>query len=455
MKASWTKRTLNLKQPAGTSRGVIKSRDVWFITLTKNGNNGIGECAPLLKLSLDHFDQIESKLDKICDNPNSFLNDLSQLAYFPSIRFGLEMALLDLENGGGQNYFGSFESIKINGLIWMGNSGFMMSQVQQKLDDGWKCIKMKIGALGFEKECEILQSIRSRFSRNELELRVDANGAFSKNDVNEKLEKLAEFDLHSIEQPIKPGQWDLLAELCESSPIPIALDEELIPLVNAEDRMKMLDKVKPKYLVLKPSLLGGFSESEKWIELAKKRNIAWWVTSALESNIGLNAISRWTAKMSPNGFQGLGTGQLFTNNITSPLKVKSGKLSIDKMPIWKDVNQFISEWYSSDDEMIVQTSGSTGKPKSISVKKKWMRNSAQLTGKTFSLKEGDTALLCIPMKYIAGKMMVVRALELGLDLKVVEPSSNPLNGIKEIIDFSAMVPFQLENSLNQLNKILV
>ncbi len=453
MKASWTKRTLNLKQPAGTSRGVIKSRDVWFITLTKNGNNGIGECAPLLKLSLDHFDQIESKLDKICDNPNSFLNDLSQLAYFPSIRFGLEMALLDLENGGGQNYFGSFESIKINGLIWMGNPDFMMGQVEQKLDEGWTCIKLKIGALDFDSELDILRSIRSRFSQDELELRVDVNGAFTENDVREKLNRLAKFDLHSIEQPIQPGQWDLLAELCESSPIPIALDEELIPLVNAEDRMKMLDKVKPKYLVLKPSLLGGFSESEKWIELAEERNIAWWVTSALESNIGLNAISRWTAKMSPNGFQGLGTGQLFTNNITSPLKVKSGKLSIDKMPIWKDVNQFISEWYSSDDEMIVQTSGSTGKPKSISVKKKCMRNSAQLTGKTFNLKEGDTALLCIPMKYIAGKMMVVRALELGLDLKVVEPSSNPLNGIKEIVDFSAMVPFQLENSLNQLNKI--
>ena len=453
MKASWTKRTLNLKQPAGTSRGVIKSRDVWFITLTKNGNNGIGECAPLLKLSLDHFDQIESKLDKICDNPNSFLNDLSQLAYFPSIRFGLEMALLDLENGGSQNYFGSFESIKINGLIWMGNPDFMMGQVEQKLDEGWTCIKLKIGALDFDSELDILRSIRSRFSQDELELRVDVNGAFTENDVREKLNRLAKFDLHSIEQPIQPGQWDLLAELCESSPIPIALDEELIPLVNAEDRMKMLDKVKPKYLVLKPSLLGGFSESEKWIELAEERNIAWWVTSALESNIGLNAISRWTAKMSPNGFQGLGTGQLFTNNITSPLKVKSGKLSIDKMPIWKDVNQFISEWYSSDDEMIVQTSGSTGKPKSISVKKKCMRNSAQLTGKTFNLKEGDTALLCIPMKYIAGKMMVVRALELGLDLKVVEPSSNPLNGIKEIVDFSAMVPFQLENSLNQLNKI--
>ena len=453
MKASWTKRTLHLKQPAGTSRGVIKSRDVWFITLTKNGNNGIGECAPLLKLSLDHFDQIESKLDKICDNPNSFLNDLSQLAYFPSIRFGLEMALLDLENGGGQNYFGSFESIKINGLIWMGNSGFMMSQVQQKLDDGWKCIKMKIGALGFEKECRILQSIRSRFSRNELELRVDANGAFSKNDVNEKLEKLAEFDLHSIEQPIKPGQWDLLAELCESSPIPIALDEELIPLVNDAERIEMLENVNPQYLVLKPSLLGGFSETKKWIRMAKERNIGWWITSALESNIGLNAIAQWTAKMKPDGFQGLGTGQLFTNNIPSPLTVKSGKISTDQSKIWNDVNQFISEWYSTNIEMDLKTSGSTGKPKSISVKKDWMQNSAELTRKTFGLKKGDSALLCMPMKYVAGKMMVVRALELGLDLKVVEPSSNPLKNMDEIIDFAAMVPLQLENSLNDLDQV--
>ena len=395
MKASWTKRTLNLKQPAGTSRGVIKSRDVWYITLCENGITGIGECAPLRGLSLDNFDQIESKLEEVCANPKLFINDLSSLKDFPSIRFGLEMACFDLKNGGGQNYYGSFDSIEINGLIWMGNPDFMMGQVEQKLDEGWTCIKLKIGALDFDSELDILRSIRSRFSRDELELRVDVNGAFTENDVREKLNRLAKFDLHSIEQPIQPGQWDLLAELCESSPIPIALDEELIPLVNAEDRMKMLDKVKPKYLVLKPSLLGGFSESEKWIELAEERNIAWWVTSALESNIGLNAISRWTAKMSPNGFQGLGTGQLFTNNITSPLKVKSGKLSIDKMPIWKDVNQFISEWYSSDDEMIVQTSGSTDKPKSISVKKKWMRNSAQLTGKTFSLKEGDTALLCI------------------------------------------------------------
>ena len=206
----------------------------------------------------------------------------------------------------------------------MGDPDFMMSQLKQKLEECWKCIKIKIGALDFEKELEILQSIRSQYGKDNLELRVDANGAFTVSDINKKLNRLAEFDLHSIEQPIQTGQWDLLTELCQYSPIPIALDEELIPLVNEEDRIRMLDRVKPQYLVLKPSLLGGFSESDKWIELAKERNIGWWITSALESNIGLNAIAQWTAKMKPCGFQGLGTGQLFTNNIPSPLKVKSG-----------------------------------------------------------------------------------------------------------------------------------
>ena len=453
MNTSWIKRSLTFKQPAGTSRGVMKNRDVWYITLTKNGITGIGECAPLPKLSLDHFDQIESKLDEICNNPNSFLNDLSQLTNFPSIRFGLEMANLDLKNGGGQNYYGSFDSIKINGLIWMGDPAFMMRQVEEKLVEGWKCIKLKIGALDFDSELDILRSIRSRFSRDELELRVDANGAFTEGNVRDKLEKLAEFDLHSIEQPIQPGQWDLLGELCNSSPIPIALDEELIPLVDEEKRIEILYKVKPQYLVLKPNLLGGFEESEKWIELAKIRNIGWWITSALESNIGLNAISQWAAKMKPSGFQGLGTGQLFTNNIPSPLKVKSGDLSIDKSSIWLDVNQFIEDWFSSPDEMTLQTSGSTGKPKSISVKKEWMRNSARLTGKTFGLAQGDSALLCMPMKYIAGKMMVVRALELGLNLKVVEPSSNPLKDLESPIDFAAMVSLQLEKSLNDWHKV--
>ena len=455
MKANWTKRTLVFKMPAGTSRGVMKTRDVWYITLSENGITGIGECAPLPGLSLDDFEQIDSKLEKICTDPVTCLKDLSLLSDFPSIRFGLEMAYLDLQNGGGQNYYGSIELIKINGLIWMGDPDFMIDQLEQKLAEGWKCIKIKIGAINFDKELEILQSIRSRFGRNILELRVDANGAFTENNVNEKLDRLAEFDLHSIEQPIRPGQWDLLSELCASSPIAIALDEELIPLINDEDIIEMMDKVNPQYLVLKPSLLGGFEESEKWIKLANEQNVGWWITSALESNIGLNGIFQWTAKMKPDGFQGLGTGQLFTNNIPSPLRVKSGELFQVEIPIWNDLNQFISEWYSPSNEMDLQTSGSTGKPKFISVKKKWMKNSAQLTGKTFGLKEGDSALLCMPMKYVAGKMMVVRALELGLDLKVVEPSSSPLKNINDSIDFAAMVPLQLENSLNELDKVKI
>jgi o-succinylbenzoate synthase len=453
MKAHWTKKTLHFKQPAGTSRGVMKSRDVWYITLSENGKTGIGECAPLAGLSIDNFNEIESKLDEVCQSPNYFLNDLSQLAEFPSIRFGSEMATLDLKNGGGQLYFNEFDSININGLIWMGNEDFMISQVEEKLANGWKCIKMKISAIGFEQELSILKSIRNRFSSEELELRVDANGAFTEKDVNQKLSQLASLDLHSIEQPIQPGQWDLLSDLCQSSPVPIALDEELIPLIRETDRIEMLDKVNPQYLVLKPSLLGGFLESEKWIKLANERNIGWWVTSALESSIGLNAIAQWTSKLKPEGFQGLGTGQLFTNNLPSPLKVNQGVLSSDNSPIWNEVNQFISEWYNGEEEMTLQTSGSTGKPKSILVKKEWMKNSAQLTGKTFGIKEGDSALLCMPMKYVAGKMMVVRALELGLNLNVIEPSSSPLEGLDGTIDFAAIVPLQLENSLHHLDKV--
>jgi o-succinylbenzoate synthase len=458
MDFNWTKRTLTFKQPAGTSRGVMKSRDVWYIALSENGINGIGECAPLPGLSLDDFNQIESKLDEVCGNLGLFIQDLSLLQYFPSIRFGLEMAHLDLKNGGGQTYYdspftSSYSPISINGLIWMGDTDFMIPQVEEKLAEGWRCIKIKIGALDFDKECQILRLIRSEFSRDDVELRVDANGAFTENNVKEKLDRLAEFDLYSIEQPIQPGQWDLLSELCQCSSVPIALDEELIPLVEETKRIKMLDKANPQYLVLKPSLLGGFYESEKWIQLAEERNINWWITSALESNIGLNAISQWTAKMKPDEFQGLGTGQLFTNNIPSPLKVKSGKLYSDEVPIFQDVNQFISEWMNGNDEMMLQTSGSTGTPKPITVKKDWMKNSARLTGRTFGLKEGDSALLCMPMKYVAGKMMVVRALELELDLKVVEPCSNPLKNINEPINFAAMVPLQLENSLKDLAKV--
>ncbi len=458
MKANWSKKTLVFKQPAVTSRSVMQTRVVWYITLTDYGITGVGECAPLPGLSMDDVDLIESKLDEVCTDPNSYLSDLSRLSGFPSIRFGMEMAQLDLTNGGGQNYYNSPFSdseapISINGLIWMGDRDFVIQQVSQKLTEGWRCIKMKIGALDFDDEINILKSVRSQFGKNVIEIRVDANGAFSKNGAVEKLDRLAEFDLHSIEQPIQSGQWDLLSELCKTSPVPIALDEELIPLIDENERIQILEQVNPQYLVLKPSLLGGFSESENWMKLAKERNIGWWITSALESSIGLNAIAQWTSKMNPEGFQGLGTGQLFTNNLPSPLNVKSGVLSSNKLKIWKDVNLFISEWLSGNDEMMLQTSGSTGKPKQIAVKKDWMKNSARLTGKTFGLNEGDSVLLCIPMKYVAAKMMVVRALELELDLKVVEPSSTPMEKIEGEIDFAAMVPLQLEKSLSKIDKV--
>jgi O-succinylbenzoate synthase len=423
-KLSWCKRTLLFRQPAGTSRGVMKTRDVWYLF----SGDKVGECAPLPGLSIDNLSEIENKLDEVCVNQDC------DLSGFPSIKFALEML---------QQERASFEDIPINGLIWMGKPEFMLNQINQKISEDWSCIKMKIGAVDFEDELNLLRTIGDNF-----ELRVDANGAFNELDVNEKLNRLSKFNLHSIEQPIKSGQWDLLAQLCENSPIPIALDEELIPLVEEADRIEMLDKVKPQYLVLKPSLLGGFAESEKWIALAEERNIGWWVTSALESNIGLNAIAQWVSKLDTVGYQGLGTGKLFINNVPFPMVVKSGLLNKDSSTIWSDVEKFIAQWISPEPTINLQTSGSTGTPKTITVQKEWMRNSAKMTGKEFNLQSDDSALLCMPMQYIAAKMMVVRAIELGLELKVEEPSSQ----VKTESNFVSMVPLQLENSLDNLNK---
>lgn len=453
MKANWVKKTLSFKRPAGTSRGVLKTREVWYLILSNKSFRGIGECAPLPGLSLDQFEFMESQLDEICLRPNYYIKQGQRLKDFPSIRFGLEMAYLDLLNGGGQQYYAPYKPIDINGLIWMGSRDFMIEQIEQKLKEKWKCIKIKIGSLSFEKDLEILNLIRSKYNRDDLELRVDANGAFSVQEVNYKLKELARFDLHSIEQPIMAGQWDILSDLCKTSPIPIALDEELIPIIDSSDREKMLKRILPQYIILKPSLLGGFSECERWIDLASKNKIGWWITSALESNIGLNAIAQWTTKLKPKGYQGLGTGQLFLNNIPSPLEVKNGQLISKKDPIIKKVQSFISSWMSSKEDFKLSTSGSTGKPKSIFVKKKWMKCSVDLTRKTFGLMEGHSAMLCLSMDYVAGKMMLVRALEIGLDLTIVEPSLKPLKNTADLFDFAAMIPAQLENSLDKINKI--
>jgi len=225
-------------------------------------------------------------------------------------------------------------AIDINGLVWMGEFDFMKRQIREKIEAGYTCIKLKIGAIEFDEELELVRNVRNEFSENDIEIRVDANGAFSPEDALGKLEQLSEYDLHSIEQPIKQGHWENMAELCEQTPLPIALDEELIGVNEFEQKKTLLRTISPHYIILKPSLVGGFQSSEEWIGIAEKNNIGWWVTSALESNIGLNAIAQWTYYLENKMPQGLGTGQLYTNNFESPLKITKGKLYFDPSTSW-------------------------------------------------------------------------------------------------------------------------
>lgn len=340
LKANFKKHILEFKRPSGTSRGILKQKDTYFLCLEKDGKKGIGECGLLRGLSVDDRTDYEVKLEWLCSNIDLSFSELYQeLKEFPSIQFGLEQAMLSLE---AHNPFVLFESgfvsqnqpIGINGLVWMGDARFMQDQIEEKLKQGFHCIKMKIGAIEFEKEVKLLQEIRSNFNAETIELRVDANGAFSPEEAMKKLDRLAALDLHSIEQPIKAKQWEAMAALCEKTPLPIALDEELIGVFETEKKQQLLDTIKPQYIILKPSLVGGFQGSETWIQLAASRSIGWWITSALESNIGLNAIAQWTAVLDNTMPQGLGTGSLYTNNIDSPLEVSNGGLYYNKQLTW-------------------------------------------------------------------------------------------------------------------------
>lgn len=330
LKAQFNKHTLNFKQASGTSRGILTEKDCWIIEVYEQDRphiKGIGECSIIKSLSPEWNDDYESKLSDVLLRINYYQDHLDELAEYPSIRFGVEMALLDLNNGGHQVYYGSKftqgeEGIVINGLIWMGSREFMEHQIQEKLKAGFSCIKMKIGAIDFDTEIEILKGIRRHFSPVSVMLRVDANGAFSPEEALEKLRILSELELHSIEQPIKAGQWEKMAKLCVDTPLPIALDEELIGITDEVEMVNLLDTIQPQYIILKPSLIGGFEMSDKWIRLAEERQIGWWITSALESNIGLNAIAQYTfTKQNPLA-QGLGTGGLFTNNFEGPLTIE-------------------------------------------------------------------------------------------------------------------------------------
>lgn len=331
-KATFKHYTLNFKNPSGTSRGILKTKDTWFIILSENNKSGIGECGMFKGLSIDDRPDFESKLNWVCDNIHLGLETLlSELVEFPSIQFGLEMAFKSLASNDSFNLFPSeftqnTSSININGLIWMGSKDFMKQQIKGKLAAGFNCIKMKIGAIDFQAELDLLKSIRQEFPAKDIELRVDANGGFLPSEALEKLKRLSDFDLHSIEQPIKQGQWSDMARLCESTPLPIALDEELIGIFSEEKKKAVLETINPQYIILKPTLVGGFKGSEQWITLANQQNIGWWITSALESNIGLNAIAQWTYTLNSDLPQGLGTGSLFTNNFDSPLIVKNGTL---------------------------------------------------------------------------------------------------------------------------------
>ena len=340
MQATYQKYILNFKRPSGTSRGILKTKETWFIILNNNEKQGIGECGILRTLSVDDRPDYEEKLKWACQNIHlGVVVLLKELYEFPSIQFGLEQAFLSLQSHTMFDLFSSEftkgnQAIPINGLVWMGDKEFMKTQIKEKLATGFSCIKMKIGAIDFKTEMELLTSIRKEFSSNEIELRVDANGGFDPNNALEKLKRLSELEIHSIEQPIKQGQFEEMASLCEKTPLPIALDEELIGVFSVTKKQEMLQTIQPQYIILKPSLVGGFKGGKEWIEKAESHNVGWWVTSALESNVGLNAIAQWTFTLNSNMPQGLGTGGLYTNNIESPLEIEKGSLKYNTSKKW-------------------------------------------------------------------------------------------------------------------------
>ncbi len=354
LKLEYKSYTLDFTFDAGTSRGVMKKRDVWFLKVCDDRNPlvcGYGEVAPLHRLSMEDVCLVPDVLEQVqtnivnCTTPRTeeavmkLARELSPTP-FASVRFALEVALLDLLHGGKKmifenDFYKTHSKVPINGLIWMGDIETMKQRAQEKLDQGFQCIKMKIGALDFPQELEVLRLLRGLSSG--LELRVDANGAFANHESLRKLMELSEFNLHSIEQPIIPRQPEAMQLLCKKGAVKIALDEELIGIEAIEEKLELLEFLKPHYLVLKPSLIGGFQSTREWIELADRLGIGWWVTSALESNVGLNAIAQFTAGFKNDEYHGLGTGQLYHNNIPSPLTITEGMISLDTDKTWGDM----------------------------------------------------------------------------------------------------------------------
>ena len=333
MKATVHPYILNFKQPAGTSRGILRTKESFFLRIedaTSRFGIGLGEVGILRGLSVDDVPELEGQLAWTAKNVHLGLEELyARNSTFPSIQFALEQAFSHLQQG-----FHHFETPfsrseqgqSINGLIWMGSKDFMLDQIQRRLEEGFSTLKMKVGAISWTDELTLLKGIRERFSAHELILRVDANGAFDRSSIVPVVHELAALEVHSIEQPLPPTDHEGLAEICASSPVPVALDESLIGVFSAAEKELLLDSVRPQYIILKPSFIGGWRGADEWIDCANARGIKWWATSALESTVGMNAIAQWTATKQLYLPQGLGTGSLYTNNIPGPLEVKKGEL---------------------------------------------------------------------------------------------------------------------------------
>lgn len=343
IKAAYCRYGLVFKEPAVTSRETMRVKDTYFIKIWDDRDSrtfGIGECALFRGLSCDDFPDYEEVLLDVCKRISDYLeNPAVSLSEFPSIRFGVETALLDFRNGGMRRIFpGKWadgqKALTINGLVWMGDKHQMKQRVKLKIKEGFRCVKFKIGGISFDDEIAMIAGVRAAFPPEDLEIRVDANGAFAPECAMERLDRLSRFAIHSIEQPVKPRQWKVMSELCRNSPIPIALDEELIGINRQKSKEEMLSTLMPTYIILKPALCGGFSGSSEWIEAANNIGIGWWATSALESNIGLNAISQWADSLDVTMPQGLGTGALYLNNIPSPVTLTGQYLSYNTNVHW-------------------------------------------------------------------------------------------------------------------------
>lgn len=486
-----TPHTLRFIKPAGTSRGIMTTRKVWYICLTSTSipyRQGWGECAPLPNLSVDDRPDYDALLRSFCQRfEKEKCIDWDALRPYPSLYVGFETAWSNYE-GGGKIYKGTpfskeLSGIPINGLVWMGSYESMAQQVDNLLSRGFTCVKLKIGSLRFEDEWSLVRSIRKRFPASQVQLRVDANGAYTPTQAGEYLQRLAELDIHSIEQPIKAGQWSDMAALAASSPLPIALDEELIGIHDPQIRALLLDTIKPAFLVLKPSLHGGFEGCQAWIRMAEERQIGWWVTSALESNVGLSAIAHWCATLGNSLHQGLGTGSLYENNTETDLFIKGERLFVkpsdqeqtipaqtgfllnghrydwdslqtaypsDTCPKCQEMDAlmaFLADWFHSSPTLNIYTSGTTGAPSRLIVQKSRMIYSARQTLRRFNLKPGDDCLLCLPLDFIAAKMMVVRALVGGLNLWIKLADGHPFKATNQSFRFVPLVPLQLFNSL--------